>query len=390
MRIVDRLLAALDRDIGHRSGLLDRYAARQRGQRRAGAQHDVHAARIQRMVLLPELRRNPRGRPVDRQQRGFAQPWPGQAIRACHCRVPRSAGSSVAEFSGASCVPAGSAVEIGHRQRQRERGRRRRIDDRRAAMKRQPVACAMAAGSSHSGVSLSTSVSSTAAVARSKRQRGGQSFADADAAVPAAPSHRARRGTSPAPRRQDRRNRAVRCLALMRACSAWQRTARALPPPSPPSRRAAPAAPLPAVRSRRPACATGDAGSCSSASASCGQFRRPFVASGDIGVADQAAGSAHGAARRRHLAEVEWRAAAAGATTHHHQPGLRSAQHAVFRQHRRDASDSCIGAGARQHRHPAAAGGVRLIRRQCIGHAANPAVVQMSRQLTRDSAIVKQ
>ena len=79
MRIVDRLLAALDRDIGHRSDLLDRHAARQRGERRAGAQDDVHAARILRMVPLPG-RGKVRRQAARRQQRGFAQTRPGQAI----------------------------------------------------------------------------------------------------------------------------------------------------------------------------------------------------------------------------------------------------------------------------------------------------------------------
>ena len=48
-----------------------------------------------------------------------------------------------------------------------------------------------------------------------------------------------------------------------------------------------------------------------------------------------------------------------------------------------------IGIGTGQHRHPASARGVGLVRGQCIGHRVRPALVRMSRQLDRDWPIVK-
>ncbi len=121
-----------------------------------------------------------------------------------------------------------------------------------------------------------------------ERRRRGQPWPTPDAAYPVAPSRRARHGMSPAPRRPDRRSRAARSLVLMRACSAWRRTARVSPPPSPPRHRAR-ARLRRGQRSRSP---------CSS-NAACRrwilqqrigerrQFRLPFIAASDIGVADE-------------------------------------------------------------------------------------------------------
>ena len=68
------------------------------------------------------------------------------------------------------------------------------------------------------------------------------------------------------------------------------------------------------------------AGSCSSASASAASSAWRSSRPGDIGMADLAGLRAHGAARHRHFAQVERRAAAAGAAAHHDQAGLRPAQ----------------------------------------------------------------
>ena len=122
------------------------------------------------------------------------------------------------------------------------------------------------------------------------------------AASPDAPSHRAPRG-----RRlcvADRVGKQQRELPLMSACSAWRRTARGSRRPSRRCRRAGLLHRgewfddlLPGRCSRRvlQQCVQQRR-----------QFRLPLIAAGDVGVADRPGVGAHGAARDRHLAQVEW------------------------------------------------------------------------------------
>ena len=126
MGVVDRLLAALDRHIGHAQPSAMATLRGSAARAVAGAEDEVDAAREPRVVARPSARRNPpaarRPRRTRRRRRARARRGAGRRVR---CRAPRPAGSSVAAFSGASSVPASSAARSGRAASQREARRRR-------------------------------------------------------------------------------------------------------------------------------------------------------------------------------------------------------------------------------------------------------------------------
>ena len=211
MRSIDRLLAALDRDIGHGSDLLQCDAAWQRRQRRAGAQHDVdRRAGTTRDSAARQLAK-PAGSPSTDSMRGRRATLARSADSAGHVRSAGTCRISVAAVSGASCVPAGRASPERRQRQAHGESRTRSGVATIGAPQWNPIQsrCSRGAGIQPDRRIVIQQGQQHRGGRRRQRRRRRQVHRRPHECGPAAPSHPARRESMIARRQPDRRSPAA-------------------------------------------------------------------------------------------------------------------------------------------------------------------------------------